>query len=365
MKFSKDDTLAVKGIAILMMYIHHQFLDGSRYKGYYVNFFSFSEGQVQYVAGFFKICVGMFVFLTAYGMTMSFNNKCKDYVLTRKQTLTTIANRYISLISGYFIIFIISQLYSWNGQRQFRIYGKEKSSIWYFFIDFFGLAKIFDTPTFNATWWYMSLAIVIILIMPLLYRWYGKDGILVVFASILLPRALGLEILDLTRWLLAITLGIYFADRNILVRLKQMYICKSKIINKIIKFCCATAILILLVLIRQSKIGPKFIDIWDCVIPAYVVYYCFEFVIDITFIRKILVLLGKHSMNMFLSHTFFRAIYFPDFIYSFKYAWLDTLVLIIITLILSIIIEFLKENLKYNKIIDNIKLKTTEYIMNQ
>lgn len=364
MKFTKEDTLCIKGIAILLMYIHHQFLDASRYRGYYVDFFPFTESHVQYIAQFFKICVGMFVFLSAYGITISLKNKFTDYNLNRKEISCIIVNRYITLMSGYLVIFIIGQLYSWNGYRQALVYGTEKKSIFYFFIDLLGLADLFSTPTFNATWWYMSLAIIIILIMPILFCGYGRYGILIVFMSILLPRALGFEIVNLTRWLLAITLGIYFADRDILPKLKKLTICKSRNINKAIKFCLATGLMILFIFTRQSSIGPKFIDIWDSLIPVYTVYYCFEFIIDIPIVRQALNLLGKHSMNMFLSHTFFRAIYFPSFIYSFEYAWIDTLVLIILTLLFSILIEFFKRVSNYNNLIDILKRKITNYIMN-
>lgn len=40
MDFTKKDSLALKGIAILMMYVHHFYLSPERWAGYTVDFFS-------------------------------------------------------------------------------------------------------------------------------------------------------------------------------------------------------------------------------------------------------------------------------------------------------------------------------------
>ena len=55
-----------------------------------------------------------------------------------------------------------------------------------------------------------------------------------------------------------------------------------------------------------------------------------------------LAFVGKHSMNMYLIHTFIFGYFFHDFIYSFKYPILIFIVLLIVSLLLSIAIEFLK-----------------------
>jgi len=56
----------------------------------------------------------------------------------------------------------------------------------------------------------------------------------------------------------------------------------------------------------------------------------------ILFIKKTLITLGEYSMPMWMTHTFFSAYLFHDFIYGFKYPLLIYIVLIIISLIVSI-----------------------------
>lgn len=70
--FSKTDTSKVKGIAIIMMIFHHCFLSAARYKGQIVLFMPFSEEFINDFALSMKICVAIFTFLSACGMTLSY-----------------------------------------------------------------------------------------------------------------------------------------------------------------------------------------------------------------------------------------------------------------------------------------------------
>ncbi len=78
--FTKDDTLKVKGVAIILMLFHHCFLNAARYEGQIVSFSPFNEADVNYWCLFFKICVPIFVFLSAYGITISYKKVDAGYV---------------------------------------------------------------------------------------------------------------------------------------------------------------------------------------------------------------------------------------------------------------------------------------------
>lgn len=47
----------MKGIAIVMMLLHHMYLSAERFKGYEVSFAPFPKQTVIYTCNFFKICV--------------------------------------------------------------------------------------------------------------------------------------------------------------------------------------------------------------------------------------------------------------------------------------------------------------------
>ena len=59
---------------------------------------------------------------------------------------------------------------------------------------------------------------------------------------------------------------------------------------------------------------------------------------------------GKHSMNMFLTHTFIFGYFFHDFIYGFKFPILIFLALFATSLLLSIGIEFVKTRIGFYKL---------------
>ncbi len=63
-------------------------------------------------------------------------------------------------------------------------------------------------------------------------------------------------------------------------------------------------------------------------------------------VDKILALLGKHSMNMWLIHTWFSNYIFHDFIFGFKYPLLIYVALIIISLCCSVIINLIVQGVK-------------------
>lgn len=54
MKFSKEDTLFMKGLAILIMFFHHSFLGPDRWMNLPITFFPFEKEAVVYLAGFLR-----------------------------------------------------------------------------------------------------------------------------------------------------------------------------------------------------------------------------------------------------------------------------------------------------------------------
>ena len=85
-----------------------------------------------------------------------------------------------------------------------------------------------------------------------------------------------------------------------------------------------------------------------------------NFILNGKWIVKGLGFLGKHSMNIFLIHSFYRDVFFHEFTYSFYYAWLDYIVLMAISLVTSIVLEWFKKLIRYEKFIDWVKRLVTK-----
>ena len=95
-------------------------------------------------------------------------------------------------------------------------------------------------------------------------------------------------------------LGVLAAQNNWLARLKSFTITNNKVLSKIIKFVVLTAGLVVLYIIRiktDGKYANYIFEIRDGLIPAYVVYYCYEFITDIPLIKNVFALIGtKHFL---------------------------------------------------------------------
>ena len=370
MKFTKEHTMQMKGIAIIILLFHHCFLNAQRWAtvpyeklattkgwGYYpISFAPFSSHTIQYLASFSKICVAMFVFMTGYGMWVSYESQKKKTTMSNY-----IKKRMVTLMTGFLIIFVVTEILAIPTGRFIEVYGHDFRSVVYMIIDALGLAKLLGTPLFCLTWWYMSLAIVLIMIFPFVHSIMGKYQWIVVVASIIVPRACGFgQSTDLFRYLLAYTLGMYFAQHDLLARIKEKFM-EQNVAGKLLSLIVSLIGLAVIIKCRQNAwIGWKYLDFWDGFAAMYMIVISYIYILNGKWIVKGLGFLGKHSMNIFLIHSFYRDVFFHEFTYSFYYAWLDYIVLMAISLVTSIVLEWFKKLIRYEKFIDWVKRLVTK-----
>lgn len=370
MKFTKEHTMQMKGIAIIILLFHHCFLNAQRWAtvpyeklattkgwGYYpISFAPFSSHTIQYLASFSKICVAMFVFMTGYGMWVSYESQKKKTTMSNY-----IKKRMVTLMTGFLIIFVVTEILAIPTGRFIEVYGHDFRSVVYMIIDALGLAKLLGTPLFCLTWWYMSLAIVLIMIFPFVHSIMEKYQWVVVVASIIVPRACGFgQSTDLFRYLLAYTLGMYFAQHDLLARIKEKFM-EQNVVGKLLSLIVSLIGLAVIIKCRQNAwIGWKYLDFWDGFAAMYVIVNSYIYILNGKWIVKGLGFLGKHSMNIFLIHSFYRDVFFHEFTYSFYYAWLDYIVLMAISLVTSIVLEWFKKLIRYEKFIDWVKRLVTK-----
>lgn len=106
--FGKYQSDCLKGIAIIMLIVHHCFLSPLRYKGQEL-IFIIPESVWNYVALFFKICVSLFVFISAYGLTKKMMSlpKDADSQTAHKFIGNMILSRVIRLLGGFIFVFLL------------------------------------------------------------------------------------------------------------------------------------------------------------------------------------------------------------------------------------------------------------------
>lgn len=355
MQFSKRDTLIMKGVAILFLVAYHCFSSVSRLNGYDVDFSPFSQKTAIYICESMNICVGMFAFLSSYGLTRTMKFKNQNLCFTAKDEVTFVTRRILGLLGAFLIPYIactVPTLFIVG----YNPYGQGVSFVCNLLADMFGLGGLLGTPMLVGTWWYMSFAIVIILLVPLTVHLYKKHGALVLVPYIILPIFVNADAFsadalnNMTRWLLTIPLGVIIADQNSFERLKSGQITKNRIVSKLIKCVVLTVVLYALFRLRTSDWCKQYAYYFiSSFLPIYFIYYLYEFITDIPLLNTVLVFFGKHSSNIFFMHTFIRAVWFKDFTYELKYAVLIFAFMIAVSLALSFAVMGLKKLIHWDK----------------
>lgn len=360
LRFTKENTLALKGIAIVFLLCYHSFYCFSlddRFEEFGVVFWPLSEQKALYISRGMHVCVGIFLFLSVYGLTLSMKGKYKDYELSRHDSIVYVVQRYMKLLSLFFIPFLLCQIIT--KAMGFSRYGEGYvERIGNFLLDMFGVGNIFGTRLLVQTWWYLSLTVIVVIFMPFFIRMYKKYGWTLVLMVLVLGSFFVKEFERLTSWLLLIPIAICFADRKVLERLKEFQLVNNKILNKLIKFIIMTTVLWVLFRLRLSDWGYRNLRFaMNAAVPVMVICWSYEFVIELPVIKQVLQFLGHHSADIFYIHSFVRGIWLQEFLYSFKYAVLIFMVLMIVSLSASFLCDGIRKLLHYHELTDKITNK--------
>ena len=326
--------MTIKGIAIILMLIHHLFSCSPEFvERFNVSTFFIPLGSLMSFSAFSNFCVSLFVFVSGYGIAVS--------MMRSSESIShQAARRFIKLEKGVIIVYLISIATCFLRPDRLSVYfqGGKISGLAYMIIDALGLSTLFATPMYNETWWYLSVAIVVIFAAPILTVAWEKFGVCVLGIAAALP-ILGLAMGPFTQYLLTLVLGIGTARSGLLNRLADL--CAVK--KKKYAFILIDIVLILAFLYAGVKLEYRFwVNDILCLLIALLLFAAFD-------LRnkklRVLPFLGKYSMNMFLIHTLIFEYYFTDFIYMGRNWLLITVVLAVISLVISIIIELLKKQL--------------------
>lgn len=314
----------------------------------------------------FKICVSIFAFISGYGLYLSAKKKCTGL----KETECWIVDRLVKTLSGfwfvYFLVFIVTQIFADYPRGIYCAEGYTQGIVWAA-IDFLGLANLMGTPTLVGTWWYMTAAIIFIVAVPIMVKWIDKFGLVSIVVIIMaLPRIIGDGFPggnSAYTFLFPVLLGLIFARYDLFSKIDRIKIIRNKYINGVLVF-----FLLGIIFVAATYIFFRipFKKLWEYNYGIYAaIFICFfkKYVVRIPVISKILIFFGKHSMNIFLIHTFIQSVFFMDFIFGFKHFLLIAAVLFGISLAISVlIIEPLKKLVRFDKLMDKLSNKFCELI---
>lgn len=345
-EFTKEHSLMVKGVAIMLLLVYHLFHEQHVLLEMQVNYAPFSENAFLQFAGFGNICVAIFVMLTAYGISTGIFNE-NDFDI--KKIYTNCGKRFGKLMLNFAVVYITINLICFPYLDYPSLYGAGKQGVLMMLCDATGVASTLGTPLLNGTWWYMKIAYVLIFLVPLIAFAVKRVGKITLILAFFAPFVVCFDP-DVERYFFVAVFGVVAA------------FCKwpEKVMNAKIHpfFWWIAAVFggILCVLVRQNALVKDwFWNYVDAFIAFFIICVVVMTVGTVPVVKMVLEFLGKHSMNIFLVHTFFYMIVWRKYVYYFEYAIVTFLILLGISLVYSLVLEFAKDGVK--KILKILKKK--------
>lgn len=331
--FTKEYSNAIKGIAVLMLLSHHLFFGQIQTP---IHWFG-GDSWNQIFATIFKVCVSLFAIISGYGLSQQYKKKEESV-----NGLDFAVDKTAKLLKQYWFVFLIFvPLGFLLGAKPTDIYGTGMRGVFFFFIDMFGLFPFAGSPTMNYTWWYIEAAIAFYLLFPLFYKIMKKHPMFVLIPTyILFAKWAGAYCREIF-WFFPFCTGIYLSQKDSLNR----YITRLKNGNEDrrihIKFSAFCWLFIWLFI--RSKIGIA-VDVFFAI---SIIKFVICFVMDRKILKGTFSVLGKHSANIFMTHSFIYY-YYSVIATPFNAIQSDImkyLVLLISSFIVSVLIEVLKSTI--------------------
>ena len=101
---TRQDSLVLKGIAILFLIIYHCFVNEEIFSKYDVDFRPLGQYFVLRVNPWFKTCICIFAFISGYGLLKSYG---PDKNHSREDTVKWVSTRCIKTLSGFWVAWVI------------------------------------------------------------------------------------------------------------------------------------------------------------------------------------------------------------------------------------------------------------------
>lgn len=321
---SKGDTSVLKGLALLMLLIHHLFyIQNGRFDD--ITIYG-NISLVNMTGQVCKVCVALFVFLSGYGLaaTYSKHRKIKFTEFFKK--------RFKKLFINYWLIWILFVPIGviFFGRTFEQVYGQD--IITKFFLDFMGLLNLTGEYGYNPTWWFYSCIIILYLLFPFIILGsqhpVSRYGMLLI-SIVLIVLPFHITFIEPIRYyLIAFLAGFFIQHADIQHTTPPIF---NSIIQRAIqgKLKKIEKIILLsgLFFLMAVRFKLPFALGFDTLI-ALLIVLAYRNIILPTSIQKFLCICGHHSFNIFLFHTFYYYLYIPEIIY-----WSRNPVIIFLTLL--------------------------------
>lgn len=317
----------IKYIAVILMIILHLFSNPVRD---YISLFSINGKTIEYIfTKFCGICVGIFVFLSGYGLMKKYNSN-----ISYKDILKKILKFYINY---WYIFLIFIPIGLTIGVINFDM---ER-----LILNFFAL-----TSNYNYEWWFVILYVQLLLIYPILNKLFNKNitkkihAIIYIVSLIISIVAMAIYKKYIGNIFINIFMPLFIYQ---FIFITAMIVARDGIFDKMqnrIKTNnkCINVLLLLAIVVFMNLIG--YIPVIGKIINPMLIPV-FIYILAKTIKEPKNIIIYKTSTNIWLIHTFFTKYYFPDIIWNLKYSILIIAWTIILTTIISLILDKILEKI--------------------
>ncbi|BEL80155.1 hypothetical protein SM12BL3_14620 [Serratia marcescens] len=326
MNISLQKSEMIKGVAIIMMLIHHLFAYPGRIAENITIYRISDFFNIEYnVAGFFKICVPIFLFLSGYGFstkkTISFR-----YVIGKIKRIYISYWLAFAIFVTIGIVFFQSERFSFDAITLMENLSGFKS-------------------TYNDEWWFFKLYVMDIFALPFIIKIDSKTLLISAFPMVAIGKLLFIYggapdfivefLVSIFPFVSGLVFGRVYSGNE-----------KNKSIIKITKLISITnPILLIIMSVLAYKMGKTMGLMF--ISPLFVIFISTCINSLNYFTNSILMALGRNSLYMWLTHSFYCYYFAQEFIFYPKYSLLIVIWLVIVSYLTSIVLVKI-ERLVYN-----------------
>lgn len=321
-------SLSIKGIAIILMIIHHLFTWGqAEYISIASIFFPNNLTIEEFCGAFGKLCVTLYLFLSGYGFSSKYIGQ-SDYVMKYTESFAIAWRVY----RKYLLVLLIFLPYGFLK----GVYQLDAKSI-------VGNITAFDT-TYNKECWFLFVYILLVIfVLPLLIdiqdkiddKWIAVGSLFLIICGYAM------------RFMIVHSPMVWFRDTKVFFNIYYFmlsqfsfvvgWLCRrrdffEKFENFNVKFPLWIFLMAILMVVKVYCPGGMLID---TILTPIFIDLCLKALKYHAKAEKLFVLLGKYSTYIWMTHTFFAFYYWSNLIYGFKYSLLIVCVLTVISLTTS------------------------------
>ena len=352
-QFDKQKTNVAKGVAVLILLVHHIFYNYARGLEFPNMKFLFPR-LTYHLADYGAFVIFVFATISGYGIAA--------YMSKKEDNITKcIIQREIGLLETFVPMYILAvglcAVLNGNLAFLFQTYGATKRDVVIgAAFDMFGISSLFSRPKLNNTWWYMGAAHCIIIFIPILIKLAklikSKTAILL---ALIVYVGFGQNTAgsQYRACVLAAFIGVCMYEGKIIERVDKFF--AQKKFGRIFEFVIyVVAVWFVLWFKASGALGGYYL--WALTVP-FTLFIVNDFISKIKGVNFLLAKLGTYSGLIYMLHTFVYKIIprLNGITYSMEYAWQAYIFVLAVTLGLSVLLTTVLKLVRYDRLILKIK----------